>query len=443
MMGELDPLKLDRDVARAARAERAWWRALRVDAELAAQDAWYEPARHVTTRTTFAAVSELSASDPLREPFLRWIHRLALTRIAARPIVDAARLRQQASIELEKPERGKTSARELVRRALADREPVRRRMWLDALGAVAPSILAAEKLVRESRIEITARLGVADASTFVPWDRETLWAEARRLLARTHDLSASLFSEREDVAGLLGDLVARDVPGSWPRAPSAAWLFDQFRGTPLVAGLALDMGPTPRSLGASSFARGLARFGAAYARVAVLQGGPFVLAADPSDAHPMRRGALFAALVLDPIFLRKKLGMSRDAAAQTARHVAKTALARARLDATRTLIDFALAGPSELEEAASDALKVRVPRELAGALPRPDARAPAALAGSLIATGDRDELRSRFDEDWFQNPRALSFLREVDASPRPFRLPKETLPGAADRLAQGLEEVAG
>jgi hypothetical protein len=442
-MDEFDPLKLDRDIARTARAERAWWRALRVDAERAAADAWYEPARYVTTRTTFAAVSELSESDPLREPFVRWIHRLALTRIAARPIVEAARLRQRAAIELEKPERGVISAKDLVHRALADREPGRRKLWLDALGAAAPAILAAEKLVRESGIEIAVRLGAADASSMVPWDTDALSAEARRLLARTHDLASSLFAEKEDLAGLLGDLVARDVPGSWPRVPDARWLFDQFRATPLVEGLTLDLGPTPRSLGASSFARALARFGAAYARVAVLQGGSFVAAADPSDAHPLRRGALFASLVLDPIFLRKKLGMSREAADRIARHLAKPALARARLDAARTLVDFALAGPSEIEETASDALRVRVPREYAGVLPRPDARSAASLAGALLATADRDEMRSRFDEDWFVNPRALAFLRETDASPRPFRLPKEALAGAANHLALGLEAVAG
>src|SRR5258705_227690 len=128
VMDELDPLRLDRDVARAARYERTWWRLLRGDAERAAADAWYEPVRYVTTRPTFAAVSELGAGDPRRDPLVRWIHRLALTRIAARPIVEAARLRQRTTIELEKPERGTTSAGDLVHRALADREPLRRQL---------------------------------------------------------------------------------------------------------------------------------------------------------------------------------------------------------------------------------------------------------------------------------------------------------------------------
>jgi hypothetical protein len=442
-MNELDPLKLDRDIARGARAERNWRRTLRDDAERAAGEAWYEPIRHVTTRTTFAAVSELSASDPLREGFVLWIHRLAVTRIASRVLVAAARARQAPMIELETPERGQVSARELVRRALADREPLRRRAWLEGIAPSAPSILALEKALREATSEIEAKLGVTDPSRFVPWDGAALEVEAKTFLAASRDLAASSFAPREDVAGLIGDLVARDVPGIWPRAPDARWLFDEFRSTPLLDGLSLDIGPTPRALGASSFARALARFGAAYARAAVAGGRTFVMASDPSELHPYRRGALFAGLLLDPFFLRKKLGMSRDAAESTSRTLAKTALADLRLAATRTLVDFARASPSDLEETSSEALQVRVPLELAGVLPRPSPRAPAHVTAALLAHVDAESMRSQFDEDWFANPHALLYLRDVDASPRPLRIAKETLDGSAAKLVKHLEAMVG
>jgi len=61
----------------------------------------------------------------------------------------------------------------------------------------------------------------------------------------------------------------------------------------------------------------------------------------------------------------------------------------------------------------------------------------------LLALGDRDELTSRFDEDWFLNPRAFLFLRESDASRRSPRLPKEALDGTGDRFGQSLEALAG
>jgi hypothetical protein len=173
----------------------------------------------------------------------------------------------------------------------------------------------------------------------------------------------------------------------------------------------------------------------------VLGAGSFPVASDASEVHPMRRGALFAALLLDPVFLRKKLGMSREAAATTARRLAVTALARVRLDAVRTAIDFALAEPLTIEESASDALQVRVPRTLAGLIPRPSTRAPAELVGALLAAGDRETMRDQFDEDWFENPRALASLREVDATRPPSHV-NDALDGAASRLAAGLEHAA-
>jgi len=79
--------------------------------EQAAQTAWFEPVRYVTTRTTFVAVADRPADDPLREALLRWLHRLAVTRIAGNVIVDAAIARQRPSLMLETPERGTFSPR--------------------------------------------------------------------------------------------------------------------------------------------------------------------------------------------------------------------------------------------------------------------------------------------------------------------------------------------
>jgi hypothetical protein len=260
-------------------------------------------------------------------------------------------------------------------------------------------------------------------------------------LAKTSDVASAVLGSHEDLPRLIGALVARDAPGIWPRLPDARWLADVFRKAPLLDGLDLDLGPTPPALGASSFARGLARFGAAYARASVVGGGPFVLASDASDMHPMRRGALFGTLALDAIFLRRRLGFSRESAERTARSLGASALARMRLDAVETLVDFARSTPSAIEEATSDALKVHVPANLAGLLPRPSRRACSRLLGALLAEADREELCSRFDEDWFDNPRALAFLRENDAAPRPLQVPNEAIEGSAERLAKGVEDL--
>jgi hypothetical protein len=415
---------------------------VRADAS-AADDAWFEPVRYVTTRSTFQALAELPSADPLRQPFLSWVQRLAVTRIAGRVILDVARARQDATLELEIPEPGTYSARQIIQRIVAEQDPARVGAWLERLARLGAPILAAERRARETIIEIDSRLGAVEAGLDAPYDRDTLREQARRLLARTDDLASQLFGKREDLARLIAPLVSRDVPGVWPTRSHARWLFEQFQGTALLDGLSLDLGPTPPPLGASSFARALARFGAAYARATAPSGAPFVLARDATEAHPMRRGALFGSLVIDRIFLQKQVGLSREASQTAGRALAATLLAAARLDAMRSLVDFATASANEVHEATCEALKVRILPGLAGVLPRPSASAPFRLAASLLANDDRETLRSRYDEDWFKNPRALLFLRETDAVIRPAPLPKEALEGGAERLARAFEALAG
>jgi len=440
-MEELDLAQLDRDIARAARAEAKWWRTLRADAHRAAEQTWYEPVRYVTTRATFVAVSALPSQNELREPLLQWIERLAVTRIAVRQLVDAASARQEPTLLLDTPEVGTFSVRDTVQRALGEREAGRTRAWLEGVAPAGSRVLAAERAARESVLEISSRLGGRGPAGLSPYEPAEVRDEGERLLRGTADLATSLFAPRENLPQLLGQLVARDVPGVWPSRADARWLFEQFRTTPLVEGLQLDLGPTPRVYGASSFSRALARFGAAYARAAS-SGSRFVLTHDPSDGLALRRGALFASLIADPVFARERMGLSRDAARDTARALAATWLADVRLAAVRARVDFALAAPAMLEEAVEDALKVRVPRHLAGILPRPDPRAPLRLAAALLACRDAIDLRDRYDQDWFKNPRALLFLREKDAVTRPSRLPKGTLEKSSELLARLLEELS-
>lgn len=441
-MTDIDPLKLDRDVARSARAERAWLRTLRADVDRAAGEAWFEPTRYVTTRTTFSEVSSLPSGDPLRASLLRWMHRLALTRIARGAILDAARARQNATIQIEKPEPGSQSAGAIVRRVLVDTELPRARTWMEGLLRGPSPAWEAERYLQQARYEISGRLGVPDADAFSAYDASALRSEAEHFLRRTDDLASVLLGDAEDLPALMSKMVARDVPGVWPSRPDARWLFDRFQGSELLQGLSLDLGPTPSSLGVASFARALARFGAAYARSAVLGRAPFVISADASDAHPLRRGALFAALASNTLFLRRHIGLSRDDARQAARRLALTFLAALRLDAARATLDVTLVSPGVFAESMERVFCVPVPAPLAGILPRIEGRSRERFGASLLALKDEDELSSSFDEDWFRNPRGLHSLREVDAAPRPASVTGEMLKGQAERLAQKLELLA-
>jgi len=442
-MNELDVIGLDRDVRRAAAQERAWLRKLRADAEGAATEAWFEPVRHVTTRTTFEAVAALPQGDPFREPLLRWIHRLALTRIAQPMLAHAAAARQARHTSLNLPDRGAHSAQDLVHRLLADREAGRRARWLDGLVDVAPSVLDAERHLREAQVEIGARLGAGDGSAFWPCEPEILRQAASELLAKTRDLAVSLLAPAGDLGALIGPLVARDVPGVWPGGSLLRWTVDTFRATPLLDGITLDLGPMPDVLGASSFVRAFARFGAAYARAAPATGPTFAHAHDPCELGALRRGALFASLFADAAFLRQKVELSPKAAGGAAFEVGRTLLAQVRLDAARALADLPRLRAAETEERIHEALQVNVPPGLPGLLPRPAPRAPFSLLAALLACADAEVLRDRFDEDWFRNPEALRHLRQTDAAPFEPKLPKDALAGAAARLAAWLESLAG
>jgi hypothetical protein len=117
-------------------------------------------------------------------------------------------------------------------------------------------------------------------------------------------------------------------------------------------------------------------------------------------------------------------------------------LARTRLDAARSVDDFALAKAADTQEAMEGAWRVPISSRLSGVLPRPCDRAGLDLVASLLANDDRERLRAEFDEDWFRNPHALLYLRETDAAPFPLTVPKEALIGSADRLARSLEALS-
>src|SRR5262249_43444970 len=156
------------------------------------------------------------------------------------------------------PERATLSPKQVLYRALADRDTRRTMAWLTALGGAGSTLLSAERRHREAVVEISKRLGVTDPSSFLSFDRIALHSEPERFLHPPAALASPLLGSREERGALLPLLVAREVPGVWPRRADARWLVEQFDRTPLLEGLALDLGPTPPSLGASSFARSLA-----------------------------------------------------------------------------------------------------------------------------------------------------------------------------------------
>lgn len=441
-MLSFDPFALDRDIARAARTARRFRRALREDPKRADEERPLERLRSVAGKTRFDEVSAMPEGDPMREPLRRWVFELALLRIAHEPILREARLWHEEIARIEQPEKLVTSPRELLARARRERIPAKRRGWIDALASVAPRMAQASKERDEALVEIASRMGVSDPwSMRLPQDRAFITQLARELLERTDDLASQLFGRAGDLSGWIELVLARDVRGSWPRS-AGRFVEALFDRTPLVAGLSLDTGPMPEALGASSLIRALARFGAAHARAAAPRGRPFVLANDPSDLAPLRRGALFGSLLADPIFLRRSVGLSRDEAKEAGRILARTLLGALRLEAARTVAGDARTSPRDLEELFARALGIEWPPSLAHVLPRASFEAPARLLAGLLAASEREGLIDRFDEDWFRNPHALQYLREDDPGLNPADLDPKALGELPGRLSKALEALS-
>lgn len=423
---------LDREVARAAaELDRA---RLVLARDPASAESPLATHRRVSSRETFLELAE--AKGPLVAPLRAWVSTLTLERVLWSDTVRLASAWRAATIPVEGP--GLLAflgaPRDLLLRVLREAEPTRRRFFADALAGGAAPVADAARRLADRRAEAARLLGVDLDAVEIPIEPgAALTLIAERVLADT----APFFEERGPWDASLSRGVGRSLGEGWPARLRARWLFELFHVGPLVEGLSLDLGPLPESLGASSFVRALAAFGAALADA----DGPrafFVLARAPFDLRRARRSALFAGLAADPIFGARALGLGRDRARDQARGVARALVVSLRLDAARVLLRGALARPGAgvcFEERTAEALGAPIPRALAGVVPRLGPGDPARLAGALVAARDRRSLVDRFDEDWFKSPHAALAIREEDGSVPPSHL----APAAA--LEAGLAEL--
>ncbi|MBL8742235.1 MAG: hypothetical protein JNK04_14100, partial [Myxococcales bacterium] len=289
---------------------------------------------------------------------------------------------------------------------------------------------------------------VREASRLIEHARDVVGARAfaEQTLEATEPLFArdacDRFSER------LRSALASDASEGWPVHLSHRWLASLFERGELLRGVPLADEPLPSPLGAASFARALGMLGEMVAFADRPAGAPFSLLRSPSDDLGPRRGALFASLVLEPSFHQRKLGQSRGAAVEQTRRVGRASVTWLRTAALSVLArDLLLQpqGPREFEELSERALGRPLPASLLGVLPALSEDAGLALVAAADACLEREKLRQRFDEDWFDNPRCHEALRHehhqlVSDRRAP---PAEDDGGAARRaaLAARLDEV--
>jgi hypothetical protein len=236
------------------------------------------------------------------------------------------------------------------------------------------------------------------------------------IVARLLEGLAGLVPE-STLAGAIDVGLARDAGEGWPAFLTPRGVRDLI-GSPLFEGCNLPRLALPEPLGVSSFARAFARVAGELTFVDRTRALPFALARAPHDRLVYRRAALFGTLVLEPAFHRRKLGLSRPAARQQVRSLGpafvtwvRDAVFRCHLPrlvcSNTRAVDFA-----ELTERVFG--RPSRPGWL-GRVPRVDPDARHHLAGLLGSIRDRRRLRERFDEDWFDNPRALEDLRHENS----------------------------
>jgi hypothetical protein len=444
-----DLASLDRDVGRAFGALEAFRESLIADASGAAADP-FEGLRHVAGKSTWEALGELSPSAadvPLRDALRRWVAAFVQARIG----LDTERAWAESASALQGHFAGdvprRVSWRDAWRGVAFSRSAAEARLWLEAAAPAAPALAAVATTRAIRRLEVARRMGGNHPwDELVPVPRAALRDAASLFLRSTEDLSTASrheTKESEDPGAAFFSAAAREATAGWPARLTASWLREVFRDQPHVGSLRLDA--LPRPVGAASFGRALHQFGFA-ARVALTpERTLFALAREPAFIGAHRFAFLFGALVSDPEFHVRALGLGKSAARAQARVLTRTVLFEARTRAARLLLgDEAAFAPADLySELTVRLFGSPLDERFRGAWPPPREDEPARFVGMLQAGGLRRDLRDRFDIDWFHNPRAWDSLREQCAGGAREVVEEAALPTAAEAWARELEEALG
>ncbi len=431
---------LDAEIQRAVRALAAFRAELARDPEAAEALDALAPFRRVSGKTVFdalAAHSPVSFEIPFRDALRRWVAELTMARIARPHEVTLAKAIAEASAHFTLGKGRKVSYREALYGVVASPLPIEARAYLEAMAERGDDVASAARAVTEVRFEAAQRLGLARPSSLsLAIPRGELVAFANALLTATDGASAHVLGEarlREDRTRTAPDAtlavrvaLARNAREGWPARLTARWFLDLFSsgdvasGTlDLTRGLRVAIPKLPEALGASSFARALGAFGYAVAEAGTAPSLPFVLAREPLFVRAHRFALVFASLPTSESFQRRALGLAPSVARDQARAIARASLVDARTIAMRFLLtdDAKLPARDVFEELSSRVFGAPLPSGLTAAWPLARGDEAARLAALATAEPLANELVSRFDDDWFRNPKAAMHLRAIASAP--------------------------
>ncbi len=428
-MTPFDLLRLDRDVATSAACLRAWRRAGRPSEPPAIP-------RELSSLSTYRDLRGLS-SDPIAESLALHIASLTIDRVT---IDDELRVSEARRARSESPAAPGVSIAELARQLVEPSGNAGAR--LSEIEAIARPLREAMRIAAGRRHEAALRLGLSGAYEI----EGAAIPPVSVLVDEALGLTEPAFAEVRGAS--FGELVrisvAADAGEGWPAKITARWLRSIFGRGPLFDGLTLSVDPLPEPLGAASFGRALARTGAELAYRDRPNDVPASVARDPFDLFEASRAALFGALVIEPAFHARKLGLGPGRARDQARAIARRAVIWVRIAALRALA-YADLGEvdrsADYPEHAERCLGRPLPRELAGVMPLASPTAALELASFFRAAEARESLREAFDEDWFDNPRAHEAIRHENHTNRPVRPEKGAGADGRGALRRALAEL--
>jgi hypothetical protein len=441
----------DRDVARAATASDSFRKALKTDPTKA--EGPLADHRSVAGQQALTALRErqiVSQDAELRDALCRWVAVLTVRRVTEAAEIDEAKAVSERTARLHLDAMQLVSFREAWHGLVAARADKAQNAWLDAAAERGEAVASARREVRARRHEASVRLGFGSWSDLLGGAKDVRTASLAFLKA-TGDLACAVRREAERTegehagtfTGAVAIAVARDAPDGFPARLTLRTLMDMFATKePVAKGLRLDV-PLPEVVGAASFGRALESFGASFRRAGALSSRtPFALSHDAHFVDAYRFGFVFGALMTDPVFHRRGLGVVARVADRQARILARTALLHARTLALGAVLALDDAPPSkgDFEELTHDVYGKALPAALKGAFPASHLEDDAARIEALLSCLPlMRDLRERFDEDWFRNPHAWRSLRARASAPA--RVPPEALDAAT--LARAFEEALG
>jgi len=379
--------------------------------------------RSQTSRERFEQLKNLPDALPNKDALLRWHACLSIERVTWEDRVLAEMARQKPEHRIAELGEQPWSIRALTVELIRTRDASKRTRVAHELAKACGNASAWAIEWAMQRHSAAHHLGIGELGWLeAPVNGCYVSAIVSQVLEATEDAASASIGNDTGWEHAIWTGSATEAEHGWPAVLSPRWFRSVFDGWKVLRGVRIDPGPLCGALCGASFARALARFGVAVHRGCAERAcNSFSLAFRPFDMASASYGALFASLLASIPFLKRRLGLGSEAARHQAVSTGRSLLISLRTRAAQAAVASAGTRDATVDAhvtCTSRALRSSVPDETAAVVPRYDPQSPSRLCGALLASVLERELVNRFDDDWFDNPRAHEHLSAIEVGDR-------------------------